>query len=153
MIPPKQVHRETYNALQQELMKRRPNTCILTLYESFNLLNAKSTFQTARECFARQLLCINGMSPERASFVVEQYGTLRGLWDAFKLAEDQEEILLRREAEKVRADGKKGKGKSQVPKAELMLAELGKGRRRVGNELSKKVYRLFTDDIYEDGED
>lgn len=92
------------------------------------------------------------MTPERVSFVVDQYGTLRGLWEAFREAEAQEEILLRLEAENATNNGKKGKGKSQVPKAELMLAEVGPTYRKIGKELSKKVYRLFTDDVYTDGD-
>jgi hypothetical protein len=92
------------------------------------------------------------MSPERVSFVVERYGTLRGLWEAWREAEIEEERGYRREAEEATVNGRKGKGRSRVVKAELMLAELGKGRRRVGKELSKKVYHLFTDDVYGDSD-
>lgn len=150
VIPQERVHRETYNDLQRELKKRSPNYTILTFHESFDLVNAKYTFQTVKECFSRQLLCIKGMSAERASFVVEEYGTMRGLWEAFRQASIQEELMLRQETEIAAASGKKGKGKSKVPKAEFMLAELGRGRRKIGKELSKKVYHLFTDDTYND---
>jgi hypothetical protein len=91
------------------------------------------------------------MGVERASFVVERHGTFRGLWEAWRDAEIQRERIYRRKAEEATVNGRRGEGRSKAVKAELMLAELGKGHRRVGKELSKKVCHLFTDDMYGDG--
>lgn len=100
------------------------------------------------------------MSPERVAAVVERYGTLRSLWESFRHAIIEEATQLAAESGAAasisnrgranpaqRAGGKKKK--TQVVKAELMLAELGHGRRRIGPELSKRVFHLFVDVVYD----
>lgn len=101
------------------------------------------------------------MSPERASAVVERYGTLRSLWESFRHAVIEEATQLAAESAGAatsisnrgqvnpaqRAGGRKKK--TQAVKAELMLAELGHGRRRIGPELSKRVFHLFVDIVYD----
>lgn len=154
IIPHRDIHRDTFNRLQRDLALTNPRKTILTFYKSFCLLNAKSTFQVARECFAKQLLCIRGMSAERVSFVVEEYGTIRALWEAFRQARmDEERAILAEAAERIALVGHSNKGKSKksdIVKAELLLADLGKGRRRIGKELSSKIYDLFMKDQYDD---
>lgn len=96
------------------------------------------------------------MSPERVAAVVERYGTIRSLWESFRHSMMEEALQIaaaatedntRNAVSSQRAKGKKQA--SQIVKAELMLAELGHGRRRIGPELSKRVFNLFTDVVYD----
>ncbi|PVF97827.1 hypothetical protein CPB86DRAFT_785467, partial [Serendipita vermifera] len=155
LIPPQYIRRESYESLKNRLRVLHPGQTILTTYESFTLLNAKSTFLTAKECFAKQLLCIRGMSPEKASVVVDTYGTLRHLWEAFRQAELETRMSIHGTWPSMAEDTpnsvnitQQRKKTSQRP--ELLLADLGKGRRRIGDSLSRKVYHLFMDDVYKD---
>lgn len=94
------------------------------------------------------------MSAERVSFVVDEYGTIRALWEAFRQARIEEERMIMAEAEERVAHIGNSNGtrpkKSDIVKAELLLADLGKGRRRIGKELSSKIYDLFMKDQYDD---
>jgi hypothetical protein len=95
------------------------------------------------------------MSPEKASLVVERYGTLRYLWEAFRQAELEGRMSIQVSQSSMTVGisslvKQRKKFTTATQPAELLLTGLGKGRRKIGDSLSKKVYHLFMDDIYRD---
>lgn len=94
------------------------------------------------------LLCVRGMSAEKAATIIEHYDTPRRLWDAFRDAEELE--VHERAAEEAMLSAGTGKGrkkKSQVIPARLMLTRLpAKGRREIKDALAGQVYDLFMTD-------
>lgn len=125
----------------------------MTSWDTFQRLNAKSGLFTLRENFARILLCINGLSPEKVSAILEHYDTPIAFWGALLEAEQLERDERIREEEEQAATGKgKGRKKSTVPLAKHMLTRLPnvKGRRKIGEALSEKIYDIFRAEEYDD---
>ena len=96
--------------------------------DSLANLNVRTTYnQIAQESLTKQLLCIVGISLEKAGAVDELYGLLRGL---FQKLEGAERIEGKGEPELLTKEG-------QAERAESMAEGLGKGRKgRMGKELS-----------------
>lgn len=106
-----------------------------------------------RENFARILLCINGLSPEKVSAILEVYDTPIALWGAFLEAEQLErDERIREEEEAATGKGKGRKKKSTVPLAKHMFTRLPnvRGRRKIGEALSEKIYDIFRSEEYDD---
>ena len=129
IIPTRFLSRSTYSALQTHLRTEHPAHAFLTSFEAYQDLNDKSASKTLREKFARMLLCIKGMSPERVSAVLDEWDTPRGLWEA----------LQARMAEAVVGPG--GDTAKKVRGPEMFFADriAGAGRRKIGDALSKEV--------------
>lgn len=137
-------------ALMTQLRNAHPHFPYHTSYASFRELN-KSGYVTLKDIFARMLLCIRGMSAEKAATVLEHYDTPRRLWDAFRDAEVVEAQERAAETEQLVAssNGKGRKKKSQVIPAKHMLTRLpANGRREIKCALSEQVYDLFMADEY-----
>ena len=119
------------------------------------MLNSKSANLTTRDLFAQMLLCVKGMSAEKAAGIIDKYTTIRSLWEAFRVAEAVEQEGKRREEEAAAAwtQGNREKGRrknSNVPLAKAMLCDLeASGRKRIGPVLGEKVYRLMRANVYE----
>lgn len=156
MIPSHVIRRHSYMALQKYLRDKYPTTRYLTSYACFESLNNKSKNLTARDLFTQMLLCVKGLSPEKAAAISGIYPTLRDLWNAFRIAEIDEEEgkkLAEEEAAVAAEQGKKGKGrkKQKVPQAQEMLCNLeASGRQRIGPALSASIYRLMRANLYEE---
>ncbi|KAJ7089222.1 ERCC4 domain-containing protein [Mycena belliarum] len=155
VIPTAQVRPHSFFDLQKHLRKTHPGMCFVTSFDDFQTLNAKSVFTTVRDTWARMLLCVKGMSPEKVGAVVEQWDTPRALWEAFRAAQIEE--AQARAAEDVAPTGPdKGNGrkkKSAVPEARMMLQGVGGaegGMRAIGPALSGKIYDLLMAVEYED---
>lgn len=140
--------------MQKNLRDTQPDQVYLTTWDAFGVLNAKSGLLTTRECWARMLLCVNGLSPEKVAAIIDLYDTPKALWESFAAAEEEEDIERQRENEegvaRLAANGGKEKGKgrgkrSAVIPAKHMLTRMpnGIGRRKIGAALSEKVYELF----------
>ena len=145
MIPPNLIDRHTYLPLQDHLRKLYPTIPYMTSFESFEKLNSKSGGMTVFDCWTRMLLCINGLSAEKVSLIIETYPTPRSLWQAFRAATATEE-RQRIQEEMAGGSAQKGKGKkNQIEPANLLLTRLPAvgARKKIGPALSKKVYDQF----------
>ncbi|KAJ7636918.1 hypothetical protein FB45DRAFT_1025012 [Roridomyces roridus] len=159
VIPKDMIKRYSYVDLQRYLRREKPSQCFVPSLQSYQWLNHKSQFKTVRDTWARMLLCVKGMSPEKVGAVIERWGTPRELWEAFRDAQKEEDRLRRIEAAEQEAAARgpaKGKGrkkKSSVP--ELMLQGVGGaegGMRAIGPTLSTKLYELFMAMEYADSD-
>ncbi|KAJ7669347.1 ERCC4 domain-containing protein [Mycena polygramma] len=156
VIPPHMIRRHSYVDLQKHLRHKYPDRCYVTSYADFQALNSKSAYTTVRDTWARMLLCVKGMSAEKVGAVVERWDTPRALWEAFREAQEKEEEALAWEAADAGAAGSskgKGKKKSAVPEARMMLQGVGGsegGVRAIGPTLSTKLYDLFMSEDYEE---
>lgn len=142
----------------------------LITYADFDSLNSKSGLITVRECWARMLLCIRGMSPEKVAMVIDRYPYPRALWEAFREAEDLEEAVNLSLAEgsstgergetgggnlslgigqrgNSKGQRRKGEARGKAESARELLCGLGgakvASRRKIGQALSGQVYELF----------
>ncbi|KAG8887491.1 Crossover junction endonuclease mus81, partial [Tulasnella sp. 408] len=143
IIPTHFIRRYYYTAMQKHLRDTQPDQVYLTTWDAFGVLNAKSGLLTTRECWARMLLCVNGLSPEKVAAIIDLYDTPKALWESFAAAEEEEDIERQRENEEAVArqaasggiEKGKGRGKrSAVVPAKHMLTRMpnGIGRRKIG---------------------
>lgn len=109
---------------------------------------------TLTECWARMLLCITGLSPEKVATIIEEYETPRDLWEAFRLAEKNEGTALpadEDEGPQKKRRRRNAQGPATAPPAKYLLTTLsGSGRRHVGNAFSARVYDVLMAPGYED---
>uniref|UniRef100_A0A8C5H4S2 Crossover junction endonuclease MUS81 n=1 Tax=Gouania willdenowi TaxID=441366 RepID=A0A8C5H4S2_GOUWI len=103
----------------------RPQTpgdvcCSLMSFAEFNYGAVKNKCQTVKEVFARQLMQISGLSGDKASAVLEHYGTPHSLLQAYDQCSS--------EAEKEKL---------------LSSIRYGKLHRNFGPALSRSVYQLY----------
>jgi hypothetical protein len=146
VIPTRYLSRSSYLPLRAHLRASDPDTVWHTSFQAYQDINNKSASTTLRDKWARMLLCIRGMSAERASAVIDQFETPRDMWTALKervkeaqQAESQSQSLP--EASLEESLGKVKKGKSKVRGPELFFADRiqGEGRRKIGDALSREV--------------
>lgn len=138
VIPTPYISRSTYAALQRHLRSRYPEKNFLTSFEAYQDLNDKTASRALKEQFARMLMCIKGLSPERAAAILDVFETPRDLWEAMKVraAEEAREAMeTGLEAPAVKKSKKRG--------ADLFFADRvqGEGRRKIGDALSREVSR------------
>ena len=99
------------------------------------------------------LLCVKGLSAEKAAVIINKYTTIRSLWEAFRVAEAVERCKREEAATAASSQENKEKGrwkKSTVPLAKAMLCDLeASGRQRIGPVLGENVYRLMRASVYE----
>ncbi|KAF9068734.1 hypothetical protein BDP27DRAFT_777752 [Rhodocollybia butyracea] len=141
VIPSHMVKRHSYLKFQKTLRREQPDRSYLLSYKTFSTLNSKSGFVTVRESFARMLLCIPNMSPEKAGFIIERHPTFASLYDACRQAErrqredDEDERIGQ-----MRSEAKPRKKKDIFVAAEFLQDYGGNSRRRIGPALSRDVY-------------
>ncbi|XP_020631790.1 crossover junction endonuclease MUS81-like [Orbicella faveolata] len=89
-------------------------------FADFNDATVKNKVMTVSEIFAKQLMQLNGVSPDKAVAILEKYSTPKRLLDAYKAQES-------------------------VKDRELLLSALkcGKNQRTLGPSLSRLIYQLF----------
>ncbi|THU79907.1 hypothetical protein K435DRAFT_845296 [Dendrothele bispora CBS 962.96] len=126
VFPSEHVKRYNFLKFQKKLRQREPDRSYLTTYDQFQNLNSKSGFMTVRETWARMLLCIKGVSPEKAGELVKMYPTPRSMYEAFLDAEERERTH---------------KSVRKVFETRSMLENIGGNTgRRIGPALSGKIY-------------
>ena len=78
IIPPAQLEKSTFVQMKHALEAKdaRPYHLLLS---SFNELNSKSKALTLKDLWLKQLLCIKGISADKAIRIVERYPTMRSL--------------------------------------------------------------------------
>ncbi|WVF72028.1 hypothetical protein IAT40_006840 [Kwoniella sp. CBS 6097] len=139
LIPTKYLSRSTYAPLQTSLRTLHPDKTHLISFQAYQELNDKSASQTLREKFARMLLCVKGMSAERVSAILDIWETPRGLWESMK-EHDQAFSTGDGEGSAEKAGGKKRKRGKDAFFADKIQ---GEGRRKIGDALSKELWRAF----------
>lgn len=92
----------------------------LMKFGDFNDATVKNKVMTVSEIFAKQLMQLSGVSPDKAVAILEKYSTPKRLLDAYKAQES-------------------------VKDRELLLSTLkcGKNQRTLGPSLSRLIYQLF----------
>ena len=151
IIPNAAVKRKTYIDLQRHLRATQPTQPHRTSYEAYAQLNSKSGSTSVRDLWAQMLLTVTGLTPEKASAIIEVYPTMLSLWEAYKEADVKEEREVRRAGgEDGMRVGKGGKGKRKWEwgdAGKALLADSIKAgeasRRNIGKALSVKVWELF----------
>ena len=84
VVPQELVDFRTYTQLLTILGERHPELVWCPEYETFSELVAKSGSTTLRDVFLKMLMCVKGVSIEKARVVQEQYGTPQGLVEAYR---------------------------------------------------------------------
>ncbi|WWC89882.1 uncharacterized protein L201_004810 [Kwoniella dendrophila CBS 6074] len=137
IIPTKYLSRSTYKSLQTQLKQSQPNKEYLISFNAYQELNDKSASQTLKEKFARMLLCIKGMSPERVSSILDLWETPKSLYDSLKDRNENQPL----EIELVDpVTGKKRKRSKELFFADMVK---GEGRRKIGDALSREIWKAF----------
>uniref|UniRef100_A0A3B3QWE8 Crossover junction endonuclease MUS81 n=1 Tax=Paramormyrops kingsleyae TaxID=1676925 RepID=A0A3B3QWE8_9TELE len=95
--------------------------CSLLSFAEFNEGAVKNKCQTVREVFARQLMQISGVSGDKAAAILEHYGTVSSLLQAY---------------EQCSSDADREKLLSSV--------RYGKLKRNIGPALSRTIYQLYS---------
>ncbi|KAF8527501.1 restriction endonuclease type II-like protein [Hysterangium stoloniferum] len=132
IIPPHLVKRHSYASFQRHLRQIQPDTPCVTSYQCFERLFGKSANLTSRDLLAQMLLCVKGLSPEKAATIIEVYPTMRSLWEAFGVK----------------------KTRVKIPEAKAMLCRIeGERRQKIGPVLSEKIYNLLRRKNYTEDSD
>ncbi|KAL0576604.1 Crossover junction endonuclease mus81 [Marasmius crinis-equi] len=140
VLPDNQIKRYNYLEYQRYLQKMEPNQTYHITYNCFEQLNSKSGFTTSRTSWAKMLLTIHGLSPEKAGLLIEGFPTSKSLWRYFKQQEQREREELE---EEIRNPPQGRSKKSKVVQAKHCLAHYKTGGRRFGEVLSEKVYEVL----------
>ncbi|WRT67289.1 uncharacterized protein IL334_004256 [Kwoniella shivajii] len=133
IIPTKYLSRSTYKPLQSHLKQTYSEIDFLISFQSYQELNDKSASQTLKEKFARMLLCVKGMSPERVSSILNLWETPFALYQSLKNRGSQGDL-------EVEVSGKKRKRSKEMFFADIIQ---GEGRRKIGDALSKELWKAF----------
>ncbi|KAJ3862072.1 ERCC4 domain-containing protein [Lentinula novae-zelandiae] len=140
VVPSRLVKRYSYLMFQKMLRRKFPGRSYLLAYATFHDLNHKSGFITVRETWAKMLLCINGVSAEKAGVLIQRFPTPQSLYRACKQAEQQQKEDD--EDERVaKARGKKPRRKQDVFIAKEFLKDPGgNSERKIGPALSTRIF-------------
>jgi crossover junction endonuclease MUS81 len=141
VIPTRYLSRSSYCGLQTKLRTVNPadersaataKMSFLISYEAYQELNDKSASQTLREKWGRMLMCVKGMSAEKAGELLAVWDTPRALWEDLKRHE---------EASIGEPAPEQGKGKKKVKGKEAFFNDMiqGEFRKSIGQALSKTV--------------
>lgn len=152
VIPTRYLSRSSYLPLLAHLRSLDADTVWHTSFQAYQEINDKSASTTLRDKWARMLLCIKGMSAERASAVIDQFETPRDMWAALKErikeaqreeSQSQSQGLAKGSTEQSLGTSKKAKSKVRGPDLFFADSIRGEGRRKIGDALSREV-RLST---------
>ncbi|ORY83670.1 putative DNA repair protein Mus81 [Protomyces lactucae-debilis] len=115
-LPDHMVDSRAFVQLSEHLNKTQPGTRYFLSYDAFDGLNQKSSNMRVGDIWIRMLMCIRGVSAEKAVEIQEHFPTLSLLLQAYAKCSSQQE-------------------------REKMMAEqcAGFGRKKIGNALSKNV--------------
>lgn len=138
IIPTQYLSRSSYLPLRRHLAEMN-STTYHTSFQAYQDMNDKSASSTLRDKFARMLLCVKGMSAEKTSAILDVYDTPRRLFEALEQAVNEAPNMQPDDA------GGKGKKKASVRGPELFFADRipGEGRRKIGDALSRELFRIF----------
>ncbi|KAF8252972.1 hypothetical protein K440DRAFT_652377 [Wilcoxina mikolae CBS 423.85] len=121
LIPDRHVESQTYAQLREHLVSTYPEKNWYLSYEMFSTLVNKSASTTLRDLFLKMLMCVRGVSAEKAVEIQRIYGTPIELVEAYERCRDEKE-----------------RGE--------MVAEACKnavGRRKVGVAVSRKIKEVW----------
>ncbi|CAH2351682.1 crossover junction endonuclease Mus81p [[Candida] railenensis] len=123
------MFRDRFEKTTQQTMSHESNSstfeCVYP-FETFKVMMAKS-MTTVKETFIQMLLCVRGVSIDKAYTIQKQFGTPKNFLDYFK----------RKEEENLELKEKK-----------LLMSNLFKhhiGNKKIGPSLSEKIYEIWGD--------
>ncbi|KAK0450627.1 hypothetical protein EV421DRAFT_2031659 [Armillaria borealis] len=151
IIPSTSIRRHSYLDMQKMLRDRHPDRVYLTTFTQFQSLNSKNGFTTVSTVWAKMLLSVHGLSPEKVGAILNKYPTPTSLYVAFYEAEGIQRVMQQHEDSNGGPQVPKGKRKarSDVLRAELLLADINReSGRPIGDALSKKIYTLLMSEDY-----
>ncbi|SJL00151.1 uncharacterized protein ARMOST_03463 [Armillaria ostoyae] len=155
VIPSTSIRRHSYLDMQKMLRDRHPDRVYLTTFTQFQSLNSKNGFTTVSTVWAKMLLSVHGLSPEKVGAILNKYPTPTSLYVAFCEAEGIQRVMQQHEDNNGGPQVPKGKRKarSDVLRAELLLADINReSGRPIGDALSKKIYTLLMSEDYSSDE-
>lgn len=131
IIPTRYISRSSYLPLRRHLGS---DITYHTSFQAFQDLNDKSGSTTLRDKFARMLMCVKGMSAEKVAAILDVYETPVALFEGLS------------EAVTVPSTEVVGKGKkAKVRGPDMFFADRvpGEGRRKIGDALSRELFKVF----------
>ncbi|KAG5459096.1 MAG: restriction endonuclease type II-like protein [Olpidium bornovanus] len=130
VIPDEHVDRSTFIELKQRLAGEHPSRTYHVTLDRYQYLNTKRRLLTLADLFVKFLMCVRGVSAEKAQEVAGKYKTPRGFMEAFEAF-----------------------GNDAAAKEAMLLANAGGGpefavgaarRKKIGPSLSKKICDIWT---------
>jgi crossover junction endonuclease MUS81 len=86
IIPSKTLDIQSYASTVVELRKKNPETNHYITFVAFNLMCTKSDSLTLRDVYLKMLMCIRGVTGEKAMEIQKKWPTPRALVEAFESA-------------------------------------------------------------------
>lgn len=118
------LFRDKFEAQSYALPQEASTLKCVYPFETFKVMMSKS-MTTVKETFIRMLMCIRGVSMDKAYVIQKQFGTPKNLLDYFK-QEENEKLELR--------------------ERQLLLSYMFKhqiGNKKIGPSISEKVYEVW----------
>lgn len=129
LIPTAAITSLNYLPLQAHLARTQPSTSHYITYEAFASLSSKSNALTLKDVYLKMLLCVHGLTPEKAIEIQKRWKTPFEFAEAYRKANE-------------RAGGAKEGEKAQMKMAADEMGQLF-GRKKVGKALSVKISKVW----------
>ncbi|KAH7329931.1 hypothetical protein BKA65DRAFT_539178 [Rhexocercosporidium sp. MPI-PUGE-AT-0058] len=131
LIPTKIVTTTNYLPLLEHLAKKHPSIDYHITYDAFADISSKSGNSTLRDTYLKMLMCIRGVTGEKALEIQKRWKTPKEFLDAYKRIEEKE------------GDGEQCRKK----KMDLVSGEMSGliGRKKVARALSVKISEVWGD--------
>ncbi|KAL2067014.1 hypothetical protein VTL71DRAFT_1438 [Oculimacula yallundae] len=129
LIPTKTVTTTNYLPLLQDLAKKQPSIDYHITYDAFADISSKSGNSTLRDTYLKMLMCIRGVTGEKALEIQKRWKTPKDFLDAYNRIEEKE------------GKGEQGRRK----KMDLVSSEMSNlvGRKKIAKVLSVKISEVW----------
>ncbi|CZT02229.1 related to Crossover junction endonuclease MUS81 [Rhynchosporium agropyri] len=131
LIPTKAVTTTNYLPLLEDLAKKQPSVDYHITYDAFADISSKSGNSTLRDTYLKMLMCIRGVTGEKALEIQKRWKTPKDFVDAYNRIEENE-----------------GKGEqARRKKIDLVSSEMSNlvGRKKIAKVLSVKISEVWGD--------
>ncbi|KAK0104821.1 Crossover junction endonuclease mus81 [Cadophora gregata] len=131
LIPTKNITTTNYLPLLEDLSKKQPGTDYHITYDAFADISSKSGNSTLRDVYLKMLMCIRGVTGEKALEIQKRWKTPVDFLDAYNRIEERE-----------------GQGEQcRKKKMDLVSSEMSNliGRKKMGKALSVKISEVWGD--------
>ena len=131
VIPTNVITLQNYAPLLDHLKKAQAGTDFHITYSAFASLSSKSESLTLRDVYLKMLMCIRGITGEKALEIQKRWKTPNAFLEAYKKCDEQG------------GGGEQGRKR----KMDLVSSELGNlvGRKKIAKTLSVKIFEVWGD--------
>lgn len=131
LIPTKTITTTNYLPLLEDLAKKQPGTDYHITYDAFADISSKSGNSTLRDVYLKMLMCIRGVTGEKALEIQKRWKTPMDFLEAYSRIGEKE------------GQGEQGRKK----KMDLVSSEMSHliGRKKMGKALSVKISEVWGD--------